>query len=210
MAKKPTKKPKRLGKIVEATEDDKPKKYPNVTVTPEEDTDDCGPDGLTLRQRRFVEAIVGGACGDRTKAAEIAGYRSDNRNALAATASRLLRVVKVSQAIAEGMAKRNLGPEGVRFRLAAMANSSMDNFLSVDDQGRPRPDFEKAASMGAIGQIKEYDEQAGKIKVYDPTRALTTLAQIYGMLKTEQEAQPDSVIRVRRTNRSKTKPDADA
>lgn len=53
---------------------------------------------LTERQRRFVEAYLGEACGNGTKAAGIAGY-SGTYGTLAVTANGLLKHPKVSAAI---------------------------------------------------------------------------------------------------------------
>lgn len=58
---------------------------------------------LTELQRRFVEAYMGAAKGNATEAARIAGYKGDDKS-LAATASRLLRNVKVLAAIDERVA----------------------------------------------------------------------------------------------------------
>ncbi len=55
---------------------------------------------LTELQRRFVEAYMGAAKGNATESARIAGYKGGDKS-LAATASRLLRNVKVQAAIEE-------------------------------------------------------------------------------------------------------------
>lgn len=53
---------------------------------------------LTERQRRFVEAYMGEAAGNGTKAAEIAGFSGDS-NALGVYAHRLLMKPQVQEAI---------------------------------------------------------------------------------------------------------------
>ena len=51
---------------------------------------------LNFRQRRFVEAYLGPAAGNGTKAARLAGYFG-NEAALAVTAARLLRIAKIQK-----------------------------------------------------------------------------------------------------------------
>ena len=57
-----------------------------------------GPDGLTLKQRRFVEAYMGEACGNGVLAARLAGYKGDN-NTLHNIASENVRKPTVASAI---------------------------------------------------------------------------------------------------------------
>lgn len=67
------------------------------------------PNGLSLRRRRFVEAICGVAVGNATMAASIAGY-AGSAATLATTGSRLLRNAKVREAIAAIRAPEILRP----------------------------------------------------------------------------------------------------
>lgn len=54
---------------------------------------------LTVRERRFVRFYLGDANGIGTVAAELAGYASDNRRALAVTAHRLMHRPRVRAAL---------------------------------------------------------------------------------------------------------------
>lgn len=199
MAKKkdnPNGKPKRkqIGKEVARTEH-LPPKIPNVTVKPEIDEDAWGEDGLTMRQRAFVAAIVGPAGGNATKAAEMAGYASENREALKTTASITLSKANVGKAIARALAKRNLTTEWTKERLADLASADMGNFVSVGPDGEPKLDFAKASAIGAIGQIKEYSEEGikvegseaqiikRKIKLHDPNAALANMLKLFGLAR---------------------------
>ena len=56
------------------------------------------PGELTEKQRRFVEAYVGAACGNATEAARLAGYSGDDVS-LAALASENLRKPIIAEAI---------------------------------------------------------------------------------------------------------------
>lgn len=182
MSRKPEQPTRRTtAKKVQSSEDEPI--LPELDAKPEADEDGWDNDGLTIKQRLFVEAITGPAAGNATKAAKLAGYRSDNRVALAATAYENLRKPHVAKAIALALAKRRLTPEWVQNRLADIANADMNNFLSLTDSGMLLPDYSKAVALGALGQMKEYDPETGKIKVHDPSRALNTLAKMFGMLK---------------------------
>ena len=55
---------------------------------------------LTEKQRRFVEAYMGEACGNATEAARVAGYQGDE-NTLSTTGYRLLRNAKIAAAVDE-------------------------------------------------------------------------------------------------------------
>ncbi len=55
-------------------------------------------DGLTEKQRRFVEAYVGEAQGNATQAARLAGYSGDDPT-LAVAGAKLIRNGKVAEAI---------------------------------------------------------------------------------------------------------------
>ena len=167
---------------------------PDVAAKPSIDTDGFGDDGLTIRQKAFVAALVGPAGGNATKAAEIAGYASENRRALEASASRTLSFVKVQEAIAHALAARNATPEWAKSQLIDMAGSSLANFITVNADGVPQLDFKKAAEMGALGQLKEFKQEVLKvgdspasiikttIKVHDRMAAITTLLKLHGLL----------------------------
>lgn len=185
-------------KKVQDTENLPAPTIPQVEVKPEVDEDGWGIDGLTIRQRLFVEAIVGPAAGNATKAAEMAGYKSDNRNALAVGAFDTLRIPNVQRAISHAMAKRLDSPEWVRNSLIDVAASSMANFVRVNENGSTELDFKTAASVGAMSQVRKYREKSIKvgdgpaeiidrsIEVHDRRAALETLAKLDGKMPAEQ------------------------
>lgn len=179
-------------KFVRQTED---KPYvPNVKVEPDVDDGPFGGDGLSVRMRAFVDAITGPAAGNATKAAEMAGYASENRNALFVTACRVLSNAKVQEAISHAFAKRNMTPEWAKNRLMDMVQADMRNFLSLGDDGQPKLDFVKAGAAGALGQVREYKEEgfstgSGEpvivkrtIKLHDPTSAINTLLRLLNLI----------------------------
>lgn len=170
-----------------------PFRLPDVTVPPEVDNDAWDDDGLTFRQREFVRALVGPAGGNATRAAEMAGYKSENVNSLRVTACQNLTKPNVQRAINRAMAEKHASPEWVKASLADVASSSMANFLKPDEKGEFILDLEKAAEAGALGQIKEYKEEVlstggeaklikRTIKIHDRLPALRTLVEMSGML----------------------------
>jgi hypothetical protein len=98
-------------------------------------------------------------------------------------------------------------PEFLKSRLAELAQSSMNNFATINEQGDVDVDLKQAAALGALGQLKEIREETIEIqanvvkrkriiKVHDPLPAIRTLAEMNGMLSGEP-AQPERVVRRR-------------
>lgn len=175
-------------------ESDKPF-IPHVQVQPENtDGDVVEDDGLTMRQRLFVDAITGPALGNATRAAEIAGYRSDNHHALQVTASETLNKPVVQEAIAHRFAQKKLSPEWAKATLADIASSSFANYMTIDASGNAAIDFAKASAAGAIGHIQEVTEEVlktteggaqvirRKVKLHDRSKALGMLLKFHGLL----------------------------
>jgi phage terminase small subunit len=185
-------------KKVQANED-KPF-VPTIAIKPEVDEGEWDADGLTVRNRSFVDALVGPAGGNASKAAEMAGYNCENRNSLRATASEILTKPNVARAIALALAKRRLTPEWAKNRLADIAGADMNNFMvtATDDDGNayPKIDFERAAALGALGQIREYDPEKGKIRLHDPTPALVTILKLFGLITDKHEHNQSGAIQL--------------
>lgn len=167
---------------------------PTIIAKPEIDYDAWGADGLTIRQRMFVKALVGPAGGNATKAAEMAGYASENINALRVTASENLGKPNVQRALAHAMAEKFGSAEWARTALLDLAGSSMANFLGVDEQGKMKLDLNSARAQGALGQIKEMtlDENGVpvKIKIHDRTKAIELLLKLHGLIVGQHEHAP--------------------
>jgi hypothetical protein len=179
-------------KQVQATENTPPPAIPHVEVRPETDEDAWGENGLTIRQQKFVDAIIGPAGGNATKAAEMAGYASDNRIALKSTAARLLTFVNVREAIARRLASANLTADWVRQMTAALAASNMGSFLTLGDDGKPIIDWKQAEARGAFVQIRKYKEKGievnskveiveRQIETHNPSPYLQLLARLLGL-----------------------------
>ncbi len=168
--------------------------FPTVTVKPDVDQEAWDQDCLTTRQRSFVEAMMGLAAGNATKAAELAGYAAENRNALAVTASRLLNNAKVQAALARAFAERNDDPEWARARLLDIASATMANFLETGEDGEEVLSLSKARGAAALGHIREFKEELLKtsdvtsiikrtVKLHDPLPALVAILKLQGKLK---------------------------
>lgn len=194
VAKQKSKRVRITTKAVQETENLAPS-IPTVVVKPEQDEDAWGDDGLTTRQRAFVDALVGPAGGNASKAAEMAGYASDNRKALCVTACRTLALANVQEALARRLAVRKNSPEWAVAGLIDIASASLANFITVGEDGKPIIDWEKAAVAGGLGQIREYKEEGfdspsdgpvvfkRTIKLHDRRAALETLLKLHGVLK---------------------------
>jgi phage terminase small subunit len=190
---------KQTRRTVERTEG-LPPKLPPLDLKPDTDDEPWGDDGLTVRQRAFVEALVGPAGGNATKAAAMAGYNDNNRDALRVTASNLLNSPNVAEAISRAMARRRLTPEWIRESLAELASASMRNFVTVDLEGNLTVDWAKAVQAGAIGQVREIKEDVMEVdgvstrvikrsfKLHDVIRAKELLAKLHGLLKGDSVA----------------------
>lgn len=159
---------------------------PTLNHKAEEETEGWGRDGLTLRQRKFVKAYIGPAAGNGTKAAELAGYNSNNSECLKVTASRLLTYANVQRALSRAMARHKGGKAWTLRGLVEIASTTMADFITVDAQGVQRVDFAKAQNGAAIGAIKKLRlDPEGSIvglELYDRKAALDSLAKIHGTL----------------------------
>jgi phage terminase small subunit len=190
MGKKPGK--RTTARKVEA-EDAKPFTLPNVPVKPETDDDPWGDDGLTVRQRAFVEAYMGPASGNGKRAAEMAGYRSENIEALRVTASRLLTYANVQRAIERKIGEKFGSADDVRRSVAAIATGNAADYLEPDERGQWVISIKKLAEAGMLGLLHEIREEGfehggtvtiikRKLKLYDKLKALELLARMNGQL----------------------------
>lgn len=207
------KKGKITAKRVQAMEDAPPPAMP-YTPNPEVDDDPWGDDGLTPKQRRFCEAYVGEAAGNATRAARLAGYREENRDALKATACENLTKPYIRGYIGRLLARHGASSEQLNLRLAELSRSSMENFLTFAADGEVEIDLKQAAALGALGQLKEIKEETIEIgenvvkrkrtiKVHDPHPAIRTLAEIQGRISAAggvtvnvTQASEDDLVRI--------------
>jgi hypothetical protein len=190
------KKPTRLSKKVQQTEDlPPPRVLPFEIPLMAEEKPAWNEEGLTILQARFVEIFVGKGGGDATAAAEEAGYYAENRQALRNQAHRLMNLPHVSRAIQRRVAAQICSRKGQAIEeiLQTLSLSDMRNFITVGEDGIPQMDFAKARDNAAIGQIREFRAEGitdgtglrpfkVTVKLHDPRPALEILARIYGLL----------------------------
>lgn len=169
---------------------------PSLAVKPSagsDQLDDLADDGLTPRQRAFVEAYLGVAGFSPATAAEIAGYSSASRNALRVAGHRLLMNVNVQRAIRARLMRCSLTREAVLERIAILASASLADVFEVSagPDGEPefRIDLAAAARVGALGLIRDYTETEDRqgnitrtVKLHDPFRYLMILARHVGLI----------------------------
>lgn len=113
-------------------------------------------DGLNAQQRAFAEACIAGQCG--TDAARTAGYTGTDA-VLAATASRLLKNVKISRLINSHLERKIMSPDEVIMELSDIAIARWDEF------------FEYVTVDGETVAIK--------VKLTDKLKALELLGKRY-------------------------------
>lgn len=195
MARKPKQPSKRTTtRKVQATENQPSPTLPDAKPAPEVDETPWGDDGLTLKQRLFVEAYIGPAAGNATRAAQLAGYRDDNNLSLRVTASRTLTIPNVQRAIARAVASKLGSAEWTRAGIAEIANANLADFTKIDADGEPVVDMAKALEGGAYGLVREIKEELIKgggttavikrsFKLHDRLKALEILAKMNGQLK---------------------------
>lgn len=121
-------------------------------------------DGLNQQQRAFVEAQIAGHSG--TESARMAGYTGTD-GVLAATASRLLKNVKVSRLINKHLEKKIMSPDEVIAELSDIAIAKWEEF------------FEYTTIEGENVRIK--------VKLTDKLRALELLGKRYKLFTDKLE-----------------------
>lgn len=154
---------------------------------------------LSERERRFVDAYVGKAQGNASKAAEIAGYSAKSARRIG---TRLSTRVHVREAIAAKQdrlsEKAGVTAERVIQELALIAFSDIRGLF--DDNGDLKPVHElpeevarALASVEVTRQKTRRDddetteEWIHKVKTWDKPRALELLVKTLGMLKEKIE-----------------------
>lgn len=156
-----------------------------------------GDDGLTNRQRAFVEAYLGPARLNATAAAEAAGYSKLSKKALQVQGSRLLSNAIVQSRVRARLAGFGLDRETILQRIGLLGGASMADMLDADRRGNYGLSLKKAAEAGALGNIRSYVEQVGeggitrRIELHDPYRYLELLAKHLGLVGGEPGAGGD-------------------
>lgn len=148
---------------------------------------------LTYRQRLFVEAYLGEANGNGTRAAQMAGFGAPNVAAVAA--HRLLRNAKIAALIEQRVASAAMPANEVLARLSEYASADLGNYLSIHDDGTFQVNLSKARKSRRTRAIKKVKtktrtvstdrgdevEVQAEIELHNPLFALDKLAQYHGL-----------------------------
>lgn len=159
-------------------------------------------DKLSAQQERFVAEYLKDLNG--TQAAIRAGY---SKRGAEVRASELLRIRKVAEAVAAGKARqlRKADLSAVRVLEELRRLSFADLRRLFDEKGNLRPIHElteeEAASIAALEVVKRnLDPGDGKIdtvikiKVYDKTKTLDTLAKHFNLLTEKVQLMADDEL----------------
>jgi phage terminase small subunit len=161
-----------------------------------DDPGTIGLDGMSLRQRLFVDAYVGPAAGCLAEAAWLAGYGNRKKKDTVkhgVAGHKVLKLPLIQEAIAQKLAKMKLTEEWTKLSLVEIASANLNNFFDMDEETgeRLRLNFHKARSLGAMRQLSEYEEQRDgriRIKVKDAMPALAILAKFFNLYRDNVEA----------------------
>ncbi len=132
---------------------------------------------LTNKQRRFVNFYL--ELWNGTEAASRAGYEGD-RNVLAATASRLLRNVKVRTEIEKRLESEAMGANEVLQRLSDQARGNLADFINTDVPGG-LIDMNAVASKGYLLKKLAWTKAGLQVELHDAQAALEKLGKAHGL-----------------------------
>lgn len=134
---------------------------------------------LTGKQRRFVNFYL--ELWNGTEAASKAGYEGD-RNVLAATASRLLRNVKVRAEIEKRLEAEAMGANEVLQRLSEHARGNLADFIDTDVPGG-LIDMDAVAAKGHLLKKLSWTKSGLQVELYDAQAALEKLGKAHGLFR---------------------------
>jgi hypothetical protein len=147
-------------------------------------------EGLSAKHQAFVLALVNPDVtgDDYAKAAEMAGYEATENTTLHHIGLQLAYQPRIQKALREASLAEAAEPGWCEKRLMELASSSMENF--TDETGIT---MERAAKVGALGQIKRYKRTTWKdkkgivhvnevIELHEPIQAVIALAKMRGEL----------------------------
>lgn len=144
-------------------------------------------DGLTARQRMFVELYLGECRFNATEAARAAGYKG-NSITLSAVGYENLRKPQIAEAINRRIDEAAMSANEVLARLSAQARGSVDALLTTEGYF-PYLDLEKAKRNGSIELIKKitFNDFGGvkSFELYDAQAALVQLGKHHKLFTEE-------------------------
>ncbi len=138
-------------------------------------SESIGPDGLTDKQRAFVEHYL--TCWNATEAARQAGYKTARQ-----TGSENLSKPVIRALIHRRLSQMAMAADEVLARLSAMAGADMSDFLVPSGKGL-KLDLKAARAAGRLHLVKKYNKtkQGLSIELYDAQAALVQLGKHHGL-----------------------------
>lgn len=139
--------------------------------------------GLTDKQRAFIEAYLGPAQFNATKAAAAAGYKDPEQ---AGWENRQKQ--EIAEAIRRRLSEAAMTADEVLARLAEQARGSMEDFL--DDDGKI--DLKRARERGKLHLLKSRSvtKEGERIELYSAFDAQTLIGKHHGLFVDRQEIGP--------------------
>lgn len=149
---------------------------------------------MTTREKLFVNYYLGRCKGNATRAALLAGFGS-NANSAGVFAFRLLRKVKIREAIDAKLDEIAMTEEEVLLRISQRAASSAEHFIIFhrpeSPDALPSLDLTKAKRRGQLGSLKklkttrtsgDHPQEVTEVEIHDALPALALLAKFHGLL----------------------------
>ena len=152
-----------------------------------------GEDGLTDKQRVFVEKYLGAAHFNATESARAAGYKG-NRNTLAVVGHENLRKPKIAELVKKHFAEIAMEREEVLARLADQARGTLDEFVNA----RGNIDLARARRSGKMHLLKSYSrtDKGDRIEIYDAQSALVQIGRHHGLFVDKVEIEEPIMIKL--------------
>lgn len=139
-------------------------------------------EGLTHKQRAFVDAYVGKAHGNATEAARLADYSEKTAYSIGCEN---LRKPEVREAIKERLRELTIGPEDILYRLTLQATANILDVLTPEGtlpESLAHLTRDQAASIKKFRVRKTKDTTDVSIELHDSQTALLALAKRWGLL----------------------------
>ncbi len=187
--------PRKLKELV-AQWEQKARATPDPQDPPADAGDDLPDDeGLTYKQRLFVDAYLGRANGNATEAARLAGYKGSEVT-LASVGYENLRKPQIAARIEARLTASAMSASEVLARLSEQARASLDDFgQGLGD--RLLLDLGKAQRRGKLRLLKKlsYNQNGDPaIELYSAQAALKLLAQYHGLLSASRDDELDGLL----------------
>lgn len=143
-------------------------------------------DGLTNKQRLFVEYYLGECNFNAAAAARKAGYSARTAKEIG---RQLLTKLDLQEAIRARLAEAAMGAEEVLARLADQARGTMADFMRLRKDGKAVLDLKRAEAAGKLHLVKELTtgKDGTKVRLYDAQAALVKIGTHHGLFKEQHE-----------------------